>query len=73
MKILPLDAILAYLKATEMSFHKSDTDSELELSQSTKDLRDIRFPGLPDEYLPPPIEANSKKLIEGYAEIRKPK
>ena len=52
MKILPLDVILAYLKAAEVSFRKSDADSELELPQSTKDLRDIRFPGLPDEYLP---------------------
>lgn len=40
---------------------------KITLPQATKDIRDIRFPGLPDNHLP---QINTEDGI-GYGEVRK--
>ena len=71
MKMSPLHVISTCLKSIEIKLQKSDMDSGLNLSWLIRDLRDSRFPGLPDEYLPPLIKINPDEPTEGYAEVRK--
>ncbi len=74
MRVNLFNAISAYLNSGPTSKSGSAEPGKsdgLSLSKSIKDLRDSRFPGLPDEYLPPPVEVHPEKLTEGYIEIRK--
>ena len=67
MRLLKPSFITASIQTPEVNLIPR---KKFKLPLPIRDLRDIRFPGLPDNCLPV-IKMYPGKITEGYAEIRK--